>query len=266
MKLKQLMDEAYKGRVRTGRLGRRKDDFLLGFEDLAERLGRRPTKEDVDLLTPDSEILLAMIRTANVETKREKIIWGYLTSIAAGRSSEPLRLTAKDYAGLELSGGRMILDGEAGPDAHHMGERMRDGRIVVSGRAGDYLGQEMRGGGIVASSCGDYGFRNSEGGFGVILGDSGNYLGVGNRGGRIAVKGSSGDRCGWLMRSGKIRVGGSTGDYLGLLMAGGYISVGGCAGAKAGFQMRGGTVIARDFGSGIGAGKVGGKILRRTPG
>ncbi len=61
-------------------------------------------------------------------------------------------LPARDYAGLELSSGTIILD--AGSADHvakdHVGERMKGGRILVQGEAGDYLGQEMSGGGIVA--------------------------------------------------------------------------------------------------------------------
>jgi formylmethanofuran dehydrogenase subunit C len=259
MSLKRLMDEAYQGKVRKGRLNKRKDDFVLGFEDLTDRLGKKVSKKEVQLLAPAGDAIFALIRTANVEDKRDQIVWGLLTSIAAEQSREPLHLVSKDFAGLELASGTMILTGES----DHIGERMTGGKIIVNGKAGNYLGQEMKGGGIIAGSCGDYGFRNMSGGWGVVLGDASNYLGVGNSGGKIVAKGNSGDRTGWLMSGGRLRVKGDTGQYLGLLMSAGQISVGGRAGAKAGCQMRDGKITATTYGAKVGSGKIGGKILRR---
>lgn len=256
MKLKRFMDDAYKGRARTKRLETRKGDLVFGLEDMADRVGFRPSKAEVEELAPTDETLLSRLISAD-PGKKHQMIWGYLTAIAAERCFEPLRLSAGNYAGLELSGGMIVME-TAGD---HVGERMKGGRIFVRGGAGHHLGQEIAGGGIVAGSCKDYAFRNMRNGWGVILGDAGNFTGLGNYGGRIAVWGSSGERSGWLMHSGRLRIRGNAGDYLGLLMSGGEIIVKGRAGSRAGWRMKGGSIKAGAFGPEAGVGNQGGCIL-----
>jgi formylmethanofuran dehydrogenase subunit C len=283
LSLSGFMDQAYGGKVRgKKRLEEKKGEFLLGFEDLAGRLKERPKRTEVEALAPnDSDSIVDLVLSASPKERREEMIWGLLSGLAAERLPEPLVLPPRNYAGLEMKGGTIILDGTApasgpkgvsggagqtrpqGAKAHHLGERMAGGRLVVRGGAGDYLGQEMRGGGIVCSSCGDYAFRKMAGGWGVVRGDAGNYLGVGNSGGRIAVKGRAGVRAGWLMRSGKIWVAKDVGEYLGLMMGGGIIAVGGKAGPRAGWRMKGGLIEAEGYGPEAGDEKVGGRILRR---
>lgn len=275
MKLKGLMDEAYRGKVRgKKRLDERRGEFLLGFEDLVDRLKERPKREEVEALVPqDVESVRDLIISAFPGGRREEAIWGYLTSIAAERLPSPLVVQPRNYAGLELRRGKLILDGglpaSTGVEksswrrAHHLGERMSGGRLVVLGGAGDYLGQEMRGGGIVALSCGDYAFRKMAGGWGVVKGNAGNYLAVGASGGRIAVKGGAGSRAGWLMRSGRIRIGRDVSDYLGLMMSGGEISAGGRAGCRAGWRMKGGLIVTEGYGPEAGDERVGGRVIRR---
>ncbi|MHC1630832.1 MAG: hypothetical protein ACXQT4_00805 [Methanotrichaceae archaeon] len=264
MKLKGFIDDAYKGKVRKKkRLEKRTGDFVLGFEDFAERLGKKPTRSEVEYLAPsDLKLLVNLISTNPAQEKRDQTIWGFLTSLAAERSSEPIVLTARDFAGLELKKGTIVLNGLA----DHVGERMAGGKIIVNGRSGHYLGQEMTGGGIVANSCGDYAFRNMKGGWGVIKGNAGNYLGVGNSGGRIVVKANAGSRTGWLMHSGRIYVRKNAGDYLGMMMSNGSIAIGGRAGQRTGWRMKGGTILARGYGPEVGAGKVGGNIFRKKTG
>ena len=283
MKLLGFMDQAYGGKVREKkRLEEKRGEFLLGFEDLAQRLKERAKRAEVEKLAPrEADSIVELVISASPKGRREETIWGILSSLAAERLPTPLVIPPQNYAGLELRRGTIILDenapSAAGPKAkgsegtgktariraHHLGERMSGGRLVVLGGAGDYLGQEMRGGGIVCSSCGDYAFRNMAGGWGVVKGNAGNYLGVGNSGGRIAVKGRAGARAGWLMRSGRIRVGKDAGDYLGIMMSGGSISVGGRTGARAGWRMKGGLIMAEGYGDEAGAEKVGGRLLRR---
>ena len=279
MKLKGFMDQAYGGKVRgKKRLEEKKGEFLLGFEDLAQRLKERPKSAEVEALVPDdSEAIVDLVLSASPKDRREEMIWGFLSGLAAEMRSEPLVIPPRNYAGLEMKMGTIILDGAAparagasgeanktrSAKAHHLGERMSGGRLVVRGDAGDYLGQEMAGGGIVCTSCGDYAFRKMAGGWGVVGGDAGNYLGVGNSGGRIVVKGRAGARAGWLMRSGRIGVGKDVGEYLGLMMKGGAISVGGRAGSRAGWRMKGGLIKAGGYGPEAGAEKVGGRLLRR---
>ena|GEM_PF-206443 len=286
MSLSGFMDRAYGVRVRgKKRLEENKGEFLLGFEDLAGRLKERPKRAEVEALAPDdSGAIVDLVVSASPKDRREEMIWGLLSGLAAEKLSEPLVIPPRNYSGLGMVRGTIILDSTAqnkdkaraeakasggtgqtrNARAHHLGEKMVGGWIVVRGGAGDYLGQEMKGGGIVCSSCGDYAFRNMAGGWGVVKGNAGNYLGVGNSGGRIAVKGRAGARAGWLMRSGKIRIGKDAGEYLGIMMGGGSISVGGKAGPRAGWRMKGGLIEAAGYGSEAGDEKVGGSILRRA--
>lgn len=243
MKLKRFMDEAYQGKAQAKSLKTHRGDLVFGLEDLGDRVGTKPTRADVERLVPDDARQLDRLLAAD-PGKKYGMIWGYLSSIAAERRIEPLRLRALDFAGLELCGGVLVISGPG----DHVGERMAGGRIFVHGRAGSYLGQEMVGGGIVADGCGDYAFRNMRAGWGVVLGDAGKFCGLGTSGGRIAVRGDCGERAGWLMRGGSLRIGGDAGDYPGLLMRGGEIIVRGRAGRRAGWRMKGGCIKAGEYG------------------
>ena len=257
MSLKRFMNDAYHGRARSRKLDTAKGDIVFGMDDLADRLGDRPSKKDVEMLLQKGDKLLMSLISSNPGKKnKHKVIWGYLTGIAADRSSSPLRIESGDFVGIGLEKGIIVLD--SGGD--HVGEGMSGGKIFIKGESGDYLGQDMSGGGVVAGSCGDYAFRNMRAGWGVILGNAGNYAGVGNSGGSIAIRGSAGERSGWLMHSGCLRIRGDAGGYLGLLMRGGEINVIGMAGRRAGWRMKGGIIKACSYGPEIGEGMVGGSI------
>lgn len=258
MSLKSFMDDAYHGRGRSKKLDTFKGDIVFGLEDLSERLGDRPSKKDVEMLLPkDDKLLLNLISLDPGKKIKHKIVWGYLTSIAADRSSSPLRMKSGDHVGIGLEKGLIIL--ESGGD--HVGEGMSGGRIFIKGESGDYLCQDMSGGGVVAGSCRDYAFRNMRAGWAVMLGNAGKYAGVGNSGGSIAIRGNAGERTGWLMHSGRLRIRGDAGDYLGLLMSGGEITVNGRAGRRAGWRMKGGAIKAFSYGPEVGEGRIGGSIL-----
>lgn len=267
------MNEAYKGRFRSTRLDTRKGDVVLGIEDFKERLGRTPGKKEVEELAPkDMRLLMRLISITPSNDPIERRIWGYLTSIAAESSIDPLIVSGGDFAGLELAGGSIVIDCNINSARSrkvrpfdHIGERMSGGRLKVIGSAGDYIGQEMSGGGIIAGACRNYGFRNMHGGWGVIVGSVGDFFAVGNRSGRLVVKGDAGNRAGWLMQGGRLIIGGSAGGYLGLMMKGGQVSVGGSAGEDAGFRMRGGCIVAAGFGPDAGGERSGGIIRRRDP-
>lgn len=247
MKLVRFMDAAYQGKSSSRRLKTRRADMIFSLEDLADQVGERPSRAEVEQFVPEDKNQLDMLISSDPK-KRYAMLWGYLTSLAAERSVGPLKLPltqpCRDYAGLELERGTIILP-EA---AAHVGEKMKGGRIWVQGKAGDYLGQEMSGGGIVALGCRDYAFRNMRGGYGVVQGDAGKFAGLGNNGGRIVLRGSCGERAGWLMRSGSLYVRGDAGDYLGLLMGGGKIKVKGKAAKRAGWRKKGGSIMAAGFG------------------
>lgn len=256
MKLSCFMDQAYQGNVRKRKLERRRGELIFSLEDLAEKVGKKPGKEQVEqLVAGDEKLALRLI--SELPGRDHQVLWGYLTSIAAELSISPLRLDGGSFAGLALSRGAIIME-EAGD---RVGEGMRGGRIFIKGPAGSHLGQQMSGGGIVAGCCGDYAFRGMASGWGVILGDAGKFAGLGSSGGSIAVRGSCGERAGWLMRGGRLRIAGEAGDYLGLIMSGGEILVCGRAGARAGWRMKGGSIIAKAFGPEAGVGALGG-VLR----
>ncbi|MGB9902678.1 hypothetical protein [Methanothrix sp.] len=235
MGLKSLMENAYGGKIRHRRLDSEKGDRVISIEDLADRVGDHPKKEEIAALLSDD--IIPRLLSSTPQGKKESLIWGYITSIAAERSVSHVVVRPMDFAGLELAGGKLILRGDETRPSH-VGERMSSGVIRMCD-AGDYLGQNMSGGGIVASSCGTYAFRNMSGGWGVILGDAGSFIGVNNSGGRILVKGNAGERAGWLMRSGRITVLGDAGDYVGILAKGGVIRICGDAGKNAGWRSSG---------------------------
>ena len=243
MKLSSFMSSAYPEGNPSLRLKKSRKDMIFSLEDLADRIGERPDRASVEELVGGEASQIELLLSSQPD-KRCAMIWGYISSLAAERSPLPLRLPARDYAGLELTAGSIIL--EKGRD--HVGERMSGGRIKIEGAAGDYLGQEMTGGGIVAAGCRDYAFRQMKGGWGVVKGEAGKFLGLGNHGGRIAVQGSCRERAGWMMRAGRIYVRGDAGEYLGLLMSGGEIRVRGKAGRRAGWRSKGGRIAASRFG------------------
>lgn len=264
MSLKGFMENAYQGRVRQGRLKKGSSEPVLCIEDLADRVGRRPCRQEVEEHAPSDSRLLERLLLGRPKDAQSRTIWGYLTSIAAERAEGPLQVPSGDYAGLELRRGSIIVAGETGgPLGDHIGERMSGGRIAVRGEAGDCLGQEMQGGGIVARGCGNYAFRNMAGGWGVVLGDAGHYPGLGNRGGKIMIRGGAGNRAGWLMNAGRLVIRGDVGEYLGMMMKGGQILVKGRAGSRAGWHMRGGSISAAQYGPEQGEGVLG-QILGRS--
>ena len=271
MKLVGFMDAAYQGKDPGRKLKTGKRNLIFNLEDLADQIGEKPSRAEMERLVPRDKNQLDLLISAQPE-KKHALLWGYITSLAAESSKAPLILPFRDYAGLELCRGTIILQDTSGhpgsylksyaeshPDSHskshsemqaasHIGERMTGGKIMVQGRAGDYLGQEMKGGGIIASGCRDYAFRNMRGGYGVVRGDAGKFTGLGNCSGRIAVLGSCKERAGWLMSGGSLHVRGDCGEYLGILMSGGRITVKGKAGRRAGWRRKGGSIKAASYG------------------
>ncbi|OPY53008.1 MAG: Tungsten-containing formylmethanofuran dehydrogenase 2 subunit C [Methanosaeta sp. PtaU1.Bin112] len=255
MKLVRFMDAAYQGKTPGRKLKTGERNLIFNLEDLADQIGEKPSRAEVQSLVPRDKNQLELL-ISDQPGKKHALLWGYITSLAAECATAPLILPFRDYAGLELSLGTIILQDTAGHSgshaesqaASHVGERMTGGKIVVQGRAGDYLGQEMEGGGVIASGCRDYAFRNMRGGYGVVRGDAGKFAGLGNCCGRIAVLGSCKERAGWLMSGGSLHVRGDCGEYLGILMSGGRITVKGKAGRRAGWRMKGGSIKAASYG------------------
>jgi formylmethanofuran dehydrogenase subunit C len=99
---------------------------------------------------------------------------------------------ADSWAGREMKGGEIIIEGNAGYylGAGYRGETcgMRGGKIVVSGNALDFVGEHMCGGEI------------------IVKGDAGILPGLSNNGGKIVIEGNT-SRPGSEMAKGTIVVG-----------------------------------------------------------
>jgi formylmethanofuran dehydrogenase subunit C len=153
---------------------------------------------------------------------------------ASGERGPDLRvegdLTRIVRLGAGMTGGRLTIDGRAGP---HVGAGMRDGELIVEGDAGDWAGADMRGGRLVV-----------RGSAGRRLG--GAYAGAraGMRGGEILVHGDVGEEAGAGLRRGLIAVAGRTGDAAGLSALAGTIVAFGAVGAHPGAGMRRASIVA----------------------
>ena len=132
--------------------------------------------------------------------------------------------------GTGMSGGRLLIAGDAGP---HVGAGMADGELIVEGDAGDWAGAEMQGGRMVV-----------RGSAGRRLG--GAYAGTraGMQGGEILVHGDAGDEAGAGLRRGLIAVAGHVGAAAGLSALAGTIVAFGAVGAHPGAGMRRASIVA----------------------
>jgi formylmethanofuran dehydrogenase subunit C len=132
--------------------------------------------------------------------------------------------------GAGMTGGRLTIEGSAGP---HAGAGMRDGELIVEGDAGDWAGAELCGGRLIV-----------RGSAGRRLG--GAYAGTqaGMRGGEIIVHGDAGEEAGAGLRRGLIAVAGRAGAATGLSALAGTIIAFGALGAHPGAGMRRASIVA----------------------
>jgi formylmethanofuran dehydrogenase subunit C len=131
--------------------------------------------------------------------------------------------------GAGMTGGRLVIEGHAGPCA---GAGMRGGRLEITGDAGGRAGEAMTGGVLVVrGSAGD------------DAGGAGPTTTRGLNRGVLLVGGNAGARAGRRMRRGLIAIGGDAGPLLGTGMLAGTIVVLGSTGAGAGTWMRRGTIV-----------------------
>ncbi|MEP6953644.1 MAG: formylmethanofuran dehydrogenase subunit C [Solirubrobacteraceae bacterium] len=132
--------------------------------------------------------------------------------------------------GAGMTGGRLTLEGSAGP---HVGAGMGDGELIVEGDVGDWAGAEMRGGRLIV-----------RGSAGRRLG--GAYAGAraGMHGGEVLVHGDAGEEAGAGLRRGLIAVAGRVGAAAGLSALAGTIVAFGTIGAHPGAGMRRASIVA----------------------
>jgi formylmethanofuran dehydrogenase subunit C len=133
-----------------------------------------------------------------------------------------------DRIGRNVSGGEIVVEGDAGTEA---GRAMTGGRLIINGSVGPLAASGMKGGSI------------------SISGDAGDRLGgplpgeIGMRGGVVSVRGNVGERCADRMRRGMIVVEGRAGANAGSRMIAGTLVVRGRCGALPGYLMSRGTIV-----------------------
>jgi formylmethanofuran dehydrogenase subunit C len=133
------------------------------------------------------------------------------------------------YIGYRMDGGRLVVDGDAGP---FVGAEMSAGSLQVLGNAGDCAGAAMNGGRL------------------WIRGNAGDWCGAaqpgqsqGMTGGTLLVDGNVGKEAGSGMRRGLLVIGGDSGKFLGAHLLAGTIFVCGRTDEGAGLGMKRGSLV-----------------------
>lgn len=190
---------------------------------------------DLSGVVPDRLAALAEGDVARLPVRvgREMARVGDFFEVRGGRARE-LRvegaLPRMDYLGAAMSGGHLLVAGDAGA---HLAEGMAGGSIDVRGDAGDDAGVAMAGGALrIAGRAGDR------------LGGAPPGAAKGMSGGEIVVEGSAGREAGARCRRGLIVVAGSVGPDAARAMIAGTVVVLGSTGAGAGRGNRRGSIVA----------------------
>lgn len=195
-----------------------------------------PIRVDASPLIPSrlAGLDLPAISTLVLYDGRQPITAGDIFEISG---SEPTDIrfigdcSRLDCLGAKLTGGRILVEGNAGACA---GSAMEDGLLTIAGNAGPYAGASMKGGVLrVEGNVGDHAA-------GTLPGEI-----AGMRGGFFLVRGNAGECAGDRMRRGSFVIEGDAGDYAGSQMAGGTLAVFGKAGALPGYLMSRGSILLR---------------------
>ena len=88
MKLARFMDAAYQGKASGRRLKTRCGDMIFSLEDLADQVGVKPTRTEVEQFVPQDKNQLDLLISAD-PGKKYGLLWGYLTSLAAESRAAP---------------------------------------------------------------------------------------------------------------------------------------------------------------------------------
>jgi len=152
------------------------------FNKILLFLEKRTDEEDSLSMKNKSTKLISIkiqIYKKNPNTEKSKLLYGYLTSLAAetlgnfyvksdksreyiGIELEKGNLTAKNggnFVGMKMSGGNIHIIGNTGMFA---GQRMTNGNIKIDGTAGMCLGDGIRGGKIEAKRADKTASKNEE--------------------------------------------------------------------------------------------------------
>ena len=112
-------------------------------EVFVEETGWREILQKVRQLK-DLEVLLGIVKEASPTTEQQKILRGYLCTMAVEMAPGPLEVPCVDYAGCYLARGEMRMVSSSKEDlpanvGMGMNARSPECRIVVEGDVGDYL-------------------------------------------------------------------------------------------------------------------------------
>jgi formylmethanofuran dehydrogenase subunit C len=200
--------------------------------------GRPDQRLDLAPLVPHrlAGMTEAEIEKIELQTTRRRLVVGDVFRLRMGDAKQ-VRIEAScdrlDRIGQEMTGGEIVVDGNAGA---RTGRFMKGGRLTVRGSAGPWTASGMKGGAI------------------EIFGDTGDRLGgpaagevAGMRGGMVLVHGRAGERAGDRLRRGTIVIEGGAGAYAGSRMIAGTLVVLGRTGTLPGYLMKRGTIVMGDI-------------------
>jgi formylmethanofuran dehydrogenase subunit C len=200
-------------------------------------LGRPDQRLDLAPLVPHrlAGMTEAEIEKIELQTTRRRVAVGDVFRLRMGDAKQ-VRIEAScdrlDRIGQEMTGGEIVVDGNAGA---RTGRLMKGGRLTIRGSAGPWTASGMKGGAV------------------EIFGDTGDRLGgpvagevAGMRGGIVLVHGRAGERAGDRLRRGTIVIEGGAGAYAGSRMIAGTLVVLGRAGPLPGYLMKRGTIVMGD--------------------
>lgn len=193
-----------------------------------------PQRLDLSALLPQSLAgqTASAIERLPIGTTRAKLLVGDIFRVKPG-SDAALVLEGGserfDYVGKDMSGGTLLLDGDAGICA---GRGMTGGLLTLRGNAGHWAASALRGGRV-----------EIDGGAGDHLGGARAGERTGMAGGVVIVRGTAGARAGDRMRRGLLIIEGAAGAYAASGMVAGTLVICGIAGTLPGYLMRRGTLL-----------------------
>jgi hypothetical protein len=88
MKLSEFMDDAYQGLTRGRRLETRQGDTIFSLEDLADRVGTKPSRNAVEELVPQDKSTLIQLIDSD-PGKTYQLLWGISPALQPNAALSP---------------------------------------------------------------------------------------------------------------------------------------------------------------------------------
>jgi len=152
----------------------------------------------------------------------------------------------------EAASMQIIIDGDVWM-VKGIGRGMKNGEIIIKGKAGMHTGEQLAGGKITVEGDVDgFCFNEMKKGEVLVKGNAGDYFAsamrgswVGVSGGKITIEGNVGIESGnWIKgATAYLRIKGNAGDFLGAHNQGGRIEIDGTPGNRLGAEMARGKII-----------------------